>query len=144
MERFYDCYNSPEYKKINELRYRCSTTELFVFENRLAGLVLEATTPPVIAIGFGAVTDRALLAEYGPKGIAVAAPYGMETFAISASKPTRIEGWTTPDAFVVEAWPSMERFYDCYNSPEYKKINELRYRCSTTELFVFENMKAVR
>lgn len=83
------------------------------------------------------VPDPAALAEYGQRVLADVAQYNGAFIAVDRS-PEAVEGSPNLQQTVIIAFPSMERLWAFWNSPEYAETKKLREGLGTFNAAVIE------
>ena len=83
------------------------------------------------------VPDPAALAEYGQRVLADVAQYSGSFIAVDRS-PEAVEGNPNLQQTVIIAFPTMERLWAFWNSPEYKETKKLREGLGTFNAAVIE------
>lgn len=85
------------------------------------------------------ITDPQTYAEYRKEVDATLAQYG-GTFLVRGGAYETIEGDWQTHRLVVLQFEDVEQFKRWYNSPEYSKIRELRFKASTARAVVVQGV----
>lgn len=84
--------------------------------------------------------DPAGLVEYGRRVVPMLERWGGEVLAAAIPSPEPIEGEALDRALIVHSWPSVGRFREFYDSPEYQPLKRLRHRAATSRLTAFPTL----
>ena len=104
------------------------------------GLRAQAKPPAIVVVDISAVTDPDGFKAVTQRPTASTATVMQGGRYISrSSKITAIDG-TAPSRYVIIAFDSAEKANAWYNSPEQKKINEIRMKTTKSRVFMIDGM----
>jgi uncharacterized protein (DUF1330 family) len=86
------------------------------------------------------ITDPQTYAEYRQGVAATLARYGGK-FLVRGGAYETIEGDWQPHRFVILQFEDEEHFKHWYNSPEYSKLRELRFKASTGRAIIVQGVE---
>ncbi|KUM25099.1 D-fructose-6-phosphate amidotransferase [Mesorhizobium loti] len=87
------------------------------------------------------ITDMAMFDEYRREVPATEALYGGRYLARGGA--TRVlEGDWEPHRLVIVEFPDMAALTGWYDSPEYARLKEIRFRCANTRIIALEGAPA--
>lgn len=102
------------------------------------GIAQQSPVPKAYVMGEITVTDPAAYADYARQVPPIMAKYGGRYLA-RGGRAEALEG-AAPARLVIVEYPSADAARAFWNSPEYRRIAEIRHRASTGRLALVEGL----
>ena len=86
------------------------------------------------------IRDPERFLEYGTAVIPIIESFGGKVLAVSVPAPEPLEGEPVDRSLVVHGWPSMDRWTEFYESPEYQPVKAIRLECCDSRITILPTL----